>query len=183
MDITLENLPSTIPLKTAAQISGRSIKTIRRWIKEGKVEDKRPSGSGRCTPIKVDTVQLRAYLSTMEVNQKPTARKTIHKTPRSVPTVKPNGEVIALREQIEMMDRYNNEVKVERDRLLVKLESQETKLEALRKLRLSFEEFRTTATIKIEKLKNENRTLKEERTRAKYGVRGLLKGAIRKLKR
>ena len=176
MNTTPDKLPETIPLKTAAQISGRSVTTIRRWIREGKLDDKRPAGSSRCSPIKVDTVQLRAFLATLEVGQEQTIHKTVHKTNQPVSKVETNGEVLALKNHIEMLEIFNKDVRAERDKFFLKLESQESELEALRK-------FRRTAMVKIEKLETENRTLREEKTKAKYGVRGLLKGAIKKLKR
>jgi len=53
-----------ISLKEASTISGRSERTLRRWLKEGHIQDLRAQGD-TASPIQVSESKLKEYLATL----------------------------------------------------------------------------------------------------------------------
>jgi len=56
--------PELVTLADAARLSGRSERTIRRWVHEGTLRDLRAAGD-RTSPVRVRTAELRAHLATL----------------------------------------------------------------------------------------------------------------------
>ncbi|MBU0609493.1 MAG: hypothetical protein KKI08_16520 [Armatimonadetes bacterium] len=54
-----------VTLKDAAAMSERSARTIRRWVKQGVLSDRRPSGAPPTAPLLLDAGELRTHLATM----------------------------------------------------------------------------------------------------------------------
>lgn len=54
-----------VTLKDAAAMSERSARTIRRWVKQGVLSDRRPSGAPTTAPLLLDAGELRTHLVTM----------------------------------------------------------------------------------------------------------------------
>ena len=68
-------MDNAINLNEAAQISGKSKHTIRRWVREGILEDQRAQGD-KFSPLLVDEANLRSYLGTLP--EKSSGPKTVN---------------------------------------------------------------------------------------------------------
>jgi septal ring factor EnvC (AmiA/AmiB activator) len=149
-------LPSTIPLSTAAKIAERSPKTIRRWVHRGELTDKRADGDTQ-SPLLIDTHELLAKLST----QTPRVDSPVQlQVPPDVHQVDTTTQLIAnLGRQVEGLEldkaRLLSEVKRLRDEL--------------GNLRTQLDESRSARAVIERELSG--------------GVRGLLRGAVRRLRR
>jgi len=60
---SIEKLPPVITLKRVAEIAGTSRRTIRRWVRSGRLEANRVTGGGQ---LYFDTAQVLALLTDKE---------------------------------------------------------------------------------------------------------------------
>jgi len=59
-----ETFPEVIGMADAARVSGRTARTIRRWIAEGHLTDRRADGD-KTSALRLRTSELRAFLATL----------------------------------------------------------------------------------------------------------------------
>ena len=73
-----EAIPTYIPLKDAAMMADRTEKTIRNWIKNGKLETRRSDPGNSMSKILVKEESLKILLAT-KVKADPPRRKPLEK--------------------------------------------------------------------------------------------------------
>ena len=157
--------PDKLTLKQAAVLSGKSARTLRRWLQAGVLSDRRAPGD-RTSPVVVDTAELRAHLATLSAplagqvstrdnpgdaaggDTAPLTRPPVT-TPGDTPVVQAlQGQVATLREQV-------TDLRAERDRLLNERAQRVRQLQDMAEAKAAL-----------------------ERELAGRGVRGLLKGGL-----
>ena len=155
----MQSAEELVSLTEAAQIAGKSPRTIRRWISRGILPAVR-SGHSRTSPVRVPKTQLRAYLAT---SVRTDDQNVIGQVSKAVTPSVPNSEDDVLRELLE-------EVKGERDRLWAQVERLEASRRDLeddkRDLRRSLEDSRERITALERELNS--------------GVKGLLTSTARR---
>ena len=144
-----------IPLSEAAVISGKSSRTIKRWISNGFLS-RYQLGKGRTAPLSVSKQDLRAYLTTVKPKK---SNDIIQMT-----QVKDDGP--SWKEIVE-------ELRNDKSRLLVRVQKLETELVNVRSELAEVREAKNALNKELLNL-----------VQSKSGiVKGLLKGAIKKLTR
>ena len=195
-------VPEIIPLSTAAQMATRSPKTVRRWIREGKLQDKRAQGD-RYSPVIVSAHELRGYLSTLSQGGNG------HGHPRAAqPSVPGNGGgptdihfEEALKDQLVTKQDMIDGLKEDKARLLSQVSQLQTELSDVRmqltdcqQARAAVErelvnatqgrvEFREAIADLRRQVSQGHRERSELERQMRGGVRGLLRGAVKRLRR
>lgn len=118
-----------VTLKDASRISGKSERTIRRWIGRGVLTDQRTT-KGRRVPIVLDVTQLRAHLATLS----PTPDQVADNGTNGNGTVADSAGQLAavLTAQVE-------DLRQDKERLLRRVEALEVELAEAREARTALE--------------------------------------------
>ena len=114
-------LPEIIGMGEACQLSGRTARTIRRWVTDGRLTDLRPDGD-RVSPLRLRTTDLRALLTELAPDKRPApgAGRTRQGAPTAAPAPAPPAaapELVAeLRARVADLQGAVEDARRERDR-------------------------------------------------------------------
>ena len=198
----MDNLPKQVPLSTATTIAGRSTSTLRRWIRKGVLRDLRPPEADRSAPVMVSTQELRNHLVTLKRNgnhpRSPAPVQTSSQTPMHQPVQPPttttDGQVVAL-------ERLVNELSEDKARLLSQVSQLQNDLSDVRQqlgdcqqARSAVERELVNATRDRDEFHQAINDLRHQVERGhaeradlerqmQGGVRGLLRGAVKRFRR
>ena len=120
--------PDKLNLKQAATLSGKSERTLRRWLRSGVLRDRRAPGD-RTSPVVVSTAELRAHLATLSAPVSGQVSGRVHPGQAAAPdaallTCQPvstpgdHPVVMALQGQVSTLREQVTDLRAERDRLL-----------------------------------------------------------------
>jgi hypothetical protein len=144
-------LPDVIPLDVAAKVAGRSPKTVRSWVHQGFLDDKRTPGDTRGRLL-VSTRQLLAHLAgTTPAPPTATPALPLVEYPR-VPEADDHNALVAT------LERENEELRTDKRRLFADVDALRHELEDTRR--------------QLEDLRRSKAAVEKE---LNGGVRGLLR--------
>jgi len=169
-------LPDILTLREACALTGKSERTLRRWLASGALADLRPDGAVNA-PCRIRTAELRAYLATLP---EPLPRGTPAGVPR--PDVTPPAPEAAL---VDELRARVDELRGDKVRALADLDATRAELarerEDLALTRRALEEERQARAALERTVAEAARTAAPSPSPAPPGgLRGLLSGLLRR---
>jgi len=160
-------LPEIITLQEATQVSGKSVRQLRRYVKDGKLQNHQANPTQN-SQILLSLTELRAYLSTLPQSRQNGGKGKVRQKRVDVNVhveelSNLRAQVGALGAQLAMQEELNREFK---DRIKELKDDKRTLLAQVEDLRRRLDDSQD-ARAALEREMN-------------GGVRGLLKGAIKK---